>query len=89
MTKIRSWIVPGLLGIAMMYALLALAPVPAKAGTCTPTECSEFKASLDEICDSRECTGGGEVISCDTVILYECFGEGTFCNQAQIFGPCP
>ncbi len=85
MTKIRSWIVPGLLGIGMIYALLAITPLQAYA--CTPTECADLEAGIDTFCATMGCDDGGKVLACNsTSLAYICYGDGSSCNQIHSGG---
>ena len=85
MKKVRSLIVPGLLGIGMVYGLLALTPL--RANACTPTECADVEAQIDTFCAVQGCDEGGHVYVCNsTTLTYICYGSGSGCNELRSGG---
>jgi hypothetical protein len=85
--KVGSLLAQGLLSAGMIYALIAIAAVPAAA--CTPTQCNNLATAADAICGSRfgtgcenaiviSCNASGYVIQCETPAFQNCgFIDGT------------
>jgi hypothetical protein len=85
MKKIRSLVIYALLNAGMIYALIAMFPLPASA--CTPAQCNSIQQNVVAFCQAAGCATGSFVFC--NASGYEFFCDGSGINCHEYMAQCP